>query len=132
MIFTKTWWRAALIRAAKTVAQVMLSMIAAAALLSEVQWFSVLGAALLAGAGSILMSLAGLPEVAGDTMPWWKAALYRALKTGAQAAAGLLATAVTIWEVNWIVILSTVALAVLSSILTSLVGLPEAQTTKEE
>ena len=127
MIFTKLWWRAALIRAAKTFAQVMLSMIAAAALLSEVQWLSVIGAALLAGVGSILMSLAGLPEVAGDTMPWWQAALIRALKTGAQAAAGVLATAVTIWEVNWIVILSTVGLAVLSSILTSLLGLPEVE-----
>lgn len=131
MIFTKSWWRAALIRAAKTVAQVMLSMLAATSLLSEVQWSSVIGAALLAGVGSILMSLAGLPEVAGESFPWWKAALYRALKTGAQAAAGLLATALTIWEVNWIVVLSTVGLAVLSSVLTSLVGLPEAETQEE-
>jgi len=63
MIFTKKWWRAALIRALKTVAQTAVGMIPAAVTITEVNWLTVAGAAALAGAVSLLTSLAGLPEV---------------------------------------------------------------------
>ena len=63
MIFTRSWWRAALIRAAKTVAQTAVGLIPAAATIAEVDWPTVAGCALLAGLVSLLTSLAGLPEV---------------------------------------------------------------------
>ena len=63
MIFTKPWWRAALIRAVKTVAQAAVGLIPAAATIVQVDWKTVAGCALLAGLVSLLTSLAGLPEV---------------------------------------------------------------------
>ena len=63
MIFSKAWWRAALIRAVKTVAQAAVGLIPAAATIAQVDWATVAGCALLAGLVSLLTSLAGLPEV---------------------------------------------------------------------
>lgn len=63
MIFTKKWWRAALIRALKTVAQAAIGLIPAAATITEVDWMTVAGCSVLAGLVSLLTSLAGLPEV---------------------------------------------------------------------
>ncbi len=63
MIFTRKWWRAALIRALKTVAQAAVGLIPAAATIAQVDWKTVVGCSLLAGLVSLLSSLAGLPEV---------------------------------------------------------------------
>ena len=60
---TKTWLKAAAIRAVKTVAQTAVASIGAAAVLSEVNWPVVASAAVLAGVLSLLTSVAGLPEV---------------------------------------------------------------------
>ena len=54
----KLWWKAAGIRAVKTVAQT-----AAAAVLGDVNWPVTASAAVLAGLLSLLTSVAGLPEV---------------------------------------------------------------------
>lgn len=60
----KEFWKAALIRAARTVAQAALAMIPAAATIQQVNWLTVLSTAALAGVVSILTSIAtGLPEV---------------------------------------------------------------------
>lgn len=59
----KHWWRAAGIRALKTVAQTAAATLGTAAVLSEVNWLAVGSAALLAGLLSLLTSLGGLPEV---------------------------------------------------------------------
>lgn len=59
----KTWWRAAGIRAVKTMAQTAVATIGAAAVLADVQWPVVASAAVLAGVLSLLTSVAGLPEV---------------------------------------------------------------------
>ena len=59
----KKWWKAAGIRALKTVAQTAVAMLPMAAMITEVNWLSVLGTAALAGVASILTSVAGLPEV---------------------------------------------------------------------
>ena len=56
------WFKAAGIRAAKTVAQTMIATIGTSAALSTVDWGIVLSASLLAGILSILTSIAGLPE----------------------------------------------------------------------
>lgn len=60
---SKAWWKAAGIRALKTVAQAALGVIGCSALISEVNWPLVASAAAMAGVLSLLMSLAGLPEV---------------------------------------------------------------------
>lgn len=59
------WWKAAGIRAIKTVAQCAVASIGTAAVMSEVNWLSVLSASVLAGLLSLLTSVAGLPEVDG-------------------------------------------------------------------
>ena len=60
---SKKWWKAAGIRALKTVCQTAVAMIPAAATLMQVDWITVVGTAVLAGICSLLTSLAGLPEV---------------------------------------------------------------------
>ena len=60
---SKNWWRAAFIRAVKTVAQTAAATIGSAWLISQVNWLMVLSASLLAGLLSLLTSAAGLPEV---------------------------------------------------------------------
>lgn len=62
-IKTKQWWKAAGIRAVKTVAQTAVAMIPAAVTISAVDWVTVVGTAALAGVVSLLTSIAGLPEV---------------------------------------------------------------------
>ena len=62
-IFTKAWWKAAGVRAIKTVAQTAIATIGTAAVMSQVNWIAVLSASCLAGILSLLTSLAGLPEV---------------------------------------------------------------------
>ena len=62
----KRWWKAAGIRAIKTVAQTAVATIGTCAVLSEVNWLQVASAAVLAGILSLLTSVAGLPEVEGN------------------------------------------------------------------
>lgn len=58
-----SWWKAAGIRAIKTVAQTAVATIGTAAVLAQVDWWMVLSASVLAGILSLLTSVAGLPEV---------------------------------------------------------------------
>ncbi len=60
---TRNWWKAAGVRAVKTVAQAAVAAIGTTAMLSEVDWLVVASTALLAGV--LLTSIAGLPEVEG-------------------------------------------------------------------
>ena len=60
---TKKWWKAAGIRAVKTIAQTAIATIGASVLLSDVNWIAVGSASLLAAVLSLLTSVAGLPEV---------------------------------------------------------------------
>ena len=64
-VFTREWFRAAGIRAIKTIAQTAIATIGTSAVLGEVNWIAVASASVLAGILSILTSLAGLPEVDG-------------------------------------------------------------------
>ena len=59
----KTWGKAAVVRAVKTVAQTAVATVGTAAVMGEVNWSLVGSAALLAGVLSLLTSVAGLPEV---------------------------------------------------------------------
>lgn len=61
---TKEFWKAALIRAIRTVAQTAVASISTAYVIEEVNWLMVGSASLLAGILSVLTSIAtGLPEV---------------------------------------------------------------------
>ena len=60
----KSFWKAALIRAVRTVCQTAIATIGTTAVLEEVNWILVASSAVLAGILSILNSIAtGLPEV---------------------------------------------------------------------
>lgn len=59
----KRWFKAASIRALKTLAQTAIATIGAAAILSDVDWLTVLSASILAAILSYLTSIAGLPEL---------------------------------------------------------------------
>ena len=56
---------------------------------------------------------------------WLKAASVRAVKTMAQTAVGLIGTSLVISDVSWPVVLSASVLAGVTSMLTSVAGLPE-------
>ena len=58
----KKWFKAAGVRAIKTVAQTAVGVIGASAMISDVNWITVVSAAVLAGVVSLLTSVAGLPE----------------------------------------------------------------------
>lgn len=60
---SKAWWKAAGIRAIKTIAQTAVATIGSSAVLSAVDWRVVASASVLAGILSLLTSVAGLPEV---------------------------------------------------------------------
>lgn len=59
----KNWFKAAGMRAIKTIAQTAVATIGTSAVISEVNWLMVLSASLLAGILSMLTSVAGLPEL---------------------------------------------------------------------
>lgn len=63
MVFTKNWFKAAGIRALKTVAQTAVATIGTSVAMGDVSWGMVGSASLLAGVLSLLTSVAGLPEV---------------------------------------------------------------------
>lgn len=66
MFTNKEWWKAAGIRAIKTVAQTAVATIGTSAVISEVNWIMVASASALAGILSLLTSVAGLPEVENE------------------------------------------------------------------
>ena len=57
------WFKAAGVRAIKTVAQTAVATIGTSAVMGDVNWLMVGSASLLAGILSLLTSVAGLPEV---------------------------------------------------------------------
>ena len=59
----KLWFKAAGIRALRTMAQTAAATIGATAVLCEVNWLAVVSSTVLAGILSLLTSLAGLPEL---------------------------------------------------------------------
>ena len=62
-MMNQKWWKAAGVRAIKTVAQTAVATIGTTAVPSEVNWLAVASASVLAGILSLLTSVAGLPEV---------------------------------------------------------------------
>lgn len=62
---------------------------------------------------------------------WIKCAGIRAIKTVAQTAVGLIGTSLVFTDVNWQVVLSASLLAGVTSILTSIAGIPEVDKIEE-
>lgn len=60
---TKKWFKAAGIRAVKTMAQTAVALISVGTYMSDIDWSMVGSASLLAGLLSLITSIAGLPEV---------------------------------------------------------------------
>lgn len=60
---SKTWLKAAGIRAVKTMAQTAVGMLTLGLSAIDINWYNILMVALTAGAVSILTSIEGLPEV---------------------------------------------------------------------
>ena len=61
--YLKRWFKAAGVRALKTVAQTAIATIGTSVALGDVDWMLVASASALAGVLSLLTSVAGLPEV---------------------------------------------------------------------
>ncbi|MCR5448382.1 MAG: holin [Solobacterium sp.] len=62
-LFSKEWFKAAGLRALRTVAQTALGMFTVGMAADEVEWSYVASVSVVAGIYSLLTSLAGLPEV---------------------------------------------------------------------
>lgn len=62
----KIWFKCALIRAVKTIAQTAVATIGTSAAMGDVSWGIVISTALLSGILSILTSICGLPECKED------------------------------------------------------------------
>lgn len=60
------WFKAAGIRAVKTIAQTAVATMGTSAVVGDVNWVAVGSAALLAGILSLLTSVAGLPEIKNE------------------------------------------------------------------
>ena len=63
----KNFWKAAAIRAVRTMAQTAIATIGTSAFMQDINWYLVGSASLIAGIISVLTSIAtGLPEVEGE------------------------------------------------------------------
>ncbi len=62
----KRWFKAAGIRALKTVAQTALATMGTETLIGQIDWLMVLSASFMAGILSLITSIAGIPEVKGE------------------------------------------------------------------
>ena len=58
----KLWFKAARIRAIKTMAQCAIGVMAGGVFIKDIDWLAVVSASVVAGIASMLMSVAGLPE----------------------------------------------------------------------
>ena len=64
----KEWWKAALVRMARTMAQTAIALIGTATLISDIDWVAVGSATLLAGILSLLTSISGLRECSREVI----------------------------------------------------------------
>lgn len=63
---TVKWFKAAGVRAVKTMAQTAVALIGTNAFITAVDWKMIVSGAIMAGVVSVLTSIAGLPEVKAE------------------------------------------------------------------
>lgn len=63
----KSWIKAAGIRALKTFAQTIVATVTVGSAINEINWLNVLSVSALAAVCSLLTSIAGLPELKGES-----------------------------------------------------------------
>jgi hypothetical protein len=122
-----SWIKAASIRAGKTAIYVAIPFFAAVVAFGQINWPTLLGTIVLAAILSYATSaIAGLPEVAGKTVPTWLALAERFVKTFAQALVAGVGSSTLFQDVHWAAILQASVLAAVASLLTGLVtNLPD-------
>lgn len=122
-----SWFKAASIRAGKTAIYVAIPFFAAVVTFGQLNWPTLLGTIVLAVILSYVTSaIAGLPEVAGKTVPTWLALAERFVKTFAQALLAGVGSATLFQDVHWSAILQASVLSAIASLLTGLVtNLPD-------
>lgn len=126
-LFTIAWWKAAALRGLRTSVVIVIPYLGTAVLFSGVPWASVASAAALGFAASLITSLAGLPEAAGNKVPVWLALTERTVKTLAQGIAVGIGNAVLFTDVHWSTILQAALISGLGTLLLGVLGyLPEA------
>ncbi len=122
-----SWLKAASIRAGKTAIYVAIPFFGAVVAFGQLNWPTLLGTVVLAVILSYATSaVAGLPEVAGKTVPTWLALAERFVKTFAQALVAGVGSAAVFQDVHWSAILQASVLSAVASLLTGLVtSLPD-------
>jgi hypothetical protein len=126
-LFTLAWWKAAVLRGARTAVVIVVPYVGGVVLFKDVDWLTIVSAAGLGFAASLITSLAGIPEAGGNTVPVWLALLERTTKTVAQGIAVGIGNAVLFSDVHWSTILQAALISGLGSLLLGVLGfLPEA------
>lgn len=124
-ITSGSWWKAATMRALRTAAVVAIPYVPVS--LSGQDYLIMASAAGMGFVLSILTSMVGIPEIDGDSQPWYFALLSRVVKTVAQALLAAVGTATFFYEVDWSAIPALViAAAIGSALLFFTRGAPEA------
>lgn len=126
-----SWAKAASIRAGKTAIYVAIPFFAATLTFDQFNWPTFIGTVVLAVILSYATSaIAGLPEVAGKTVPTWLALAERFVKTFAQGVVAGIGSATVFGDVHWQAILQASFFAAVASLLVGLVtNLPDTAVT---
>lgn len=125
-LFTRDWWKAAGVRAARTAIVIALPYVAASAS-GALPVYTVASAIGLGVILSLLTSLAGLAELQPNKQNYGVALLTRVAKTVSQALVAAIGTAVFLTDVDWTAIGALALSSGLGSLLLGLLGtLPEA------
>ncbi len=123
-----TWWKAAGLRALRTLLVVISPFVPALVANPAATWLAAASTTALAVIASLVTSLANLPELDGTPRPWWAAMLDRTVKTFFQAALAGLGSAVLLSDVAWAQLALHAGVAALGSLFLAVISmLPEAQ-----
>lgn len=130
-LLTWSWWRAALIRSARTAIVTAVPFVPVS-YTEQVPYISIVYAASFGFISALLTSLAGLPETDGTTIPWWQAVLSRVVKSIAQGAVSAFGTAVLITDVDWVLVANAAWVSGFGSLLLAVLSqLPEVDDSPE-
>lgn len=119
------WWRAATMRAGRTVLAAAIPFFVAVSIF-DIDWVLAGSTVALSAIVSYATSLGGLKEVAGDNVNKLLALAVRATKTFAQVLVSFVGAAVVLTEVDWSAALAFAASATVVSLFNGLISqLPE-------